>query len=195
MKTAIAKIISGIASPLIISILLCFSLVYASSLDLFFALQWSFISILFVFVEGLFVIYGVRKKIFSNYDVSDRKQRPPLFIFTGILCLLYLAFILLFNGPRVLIIGLGGLILGVIIAIVVNQKIKASIHMEAFTAFAVTQGILYGGWWWALIILVPIVAWSRLTLRRHSLPEVLVGTTLGAILVFGIFAVLKYFIM
>ena len=112
-----------------------------------------------------------------------------------LISVLYLAVVLLFDGPRVLILGLGGLILGIAIAIIVNQKIKASIHMEAFTAFAVIEGILFGGYWWLLLLLIPVVAWSRLTLKRHSLPEVIVGTTIGALLVLAMFAIVKYSIM
>ena len=85
--------------------------------------------------------------------------------------------------------------MGIAIAIIVNQKIKASIHMEAFTAFAVIEGILFGGYWWLLLLLIPVVAWSRLTLKRHSLPEVIVGTTIGALLVLAMFAIVKYSIM
>ncbi len=192
MKIITAKIISSVFSPLVISILLCYVLVYASRLDIFFALQWSFISILFVFIVGLYVVYGVKKKFFSNYDVSKREERPRLFIFTGIICVLYFIILYLFDGPRVLYIGLGGLILGTLIAIGVNQKIKASIHMEALTAFATTCSLLFGGIFWYLFLLVPIVAWSRLTLRRHSLSEVIVGTTIGFVLVIFIFTVVKY---
>lgn len=195
MKIFTAKVISGVASPLVISILLCYVLVFASRLDVIFALQWSFISILFVLIEGLFVIYGVKKKFFSNYDVSDRRQRPRLFLFTGFVCLLYLSILIIFNGPRVLFIGLGGLILGTVIAIIVNQKIKASIHMEAFTAFVVTCGLLFGGPLWILVLFIPVVAWSRLTLRRHSVPEVILGTFLGVALVIFLFTIVKYFII
>ena len=52
---------------------------------------------------------------------------------------------------------------------IVNRKIKASVHLAVFSAFAAVLGILYGGIFWGLVLLIPVVAWSRIKLKRHKI--------------------------
>ena len=97
-----------------------------------------------------------------------------------------------FGGPRILLIGLGALLFGIFLAEIINKKIKASIHLAVFVSFGIIAGILYGGIFWLFLILAPVVAWSRVKLKRHILPETIAGTVLGASLVIGSYFIIKY---
>ena len=191
----LARFISVISNPVLLSIPASFVLVFESREDLLYALAWTFVSILFAALLGVFVFWGVKKGVFSDFDISKRQERTPIFIFTGLLSILYFLIIFLSNGPRVLLVALGALLLGVIIADIVNRKIKASIHLAVFSSFAVVLGILYGGIFWVLLLFVPLVAWSRVRLKRHRFLETVAGTLIARLLVIITYLVVKYLLL
>ena len=187
-----ARIISFISNPVLLSIPFSYALVFKSREDFLYALAWTFVSILFASLVGVFVVLAVRKGVFSDFDISKRQERTPIFIFTGLLSVLYFLIVFLLNGPRVLLIALGALLLGVIIADIINRKIKASIHLAVFSSFSVIMGILYGGIFWALLLIAPLVAWSRVKLKKHEPLETIVGGLVGIIIVLMLYVVVKY---
>lgn len=191
----IAQLISIISNPFLISIPLSFALIFKSRGDASYAISWTLVSLLFTALVAGFVYWGVKKGIFSDLDVSIRGERPPLFIFASVVCILYLVLIFMFNGPRVLLIGLGSLLIGIFLANVINSRIKASIHLAVFASFSVILGILYGGIFWILLFLAPIVAWSRIKLKRHTIAETIVGIVLGSLIVMVVYYVVKYFVV
>jgi membrane-associated phospholipid phosphatase len=71
------------------------------------------------------------------------------------------------------------------LVLVITLRWKISMHAAAVTALAVLAWVLYGapGLWLALLI--PVVAWARLRLRRHTPAQVLAGALSGAA-VFGL---------
>jgi len=188
----LARIISGVSNPVFLSIPMSYALVFKSRGDLLYALAWTFVSILFASLVGVFVVLAVRKGVFSDFDISKRQERTPIFIFTGLLSVFYFLIVFLLNGPRVLLIALGALLLGVIIADIINRKIKASIHLAVFSSFSVIMGILYGGIFWVLLLIVPLVAWSRIKLKKHEPLETIVGGLVGIIIVLMLYVVVKY---
>jgi len=189
----LAKFISAVSNPFVISVPISFALVYRASANYYFSLQWTIISLLFTLVVGAFVYFGVRIGIFSDFDISKRAERPPIFIFTSFVGLLYLLTVILLNGPLILIVSSGGLMLGILLESIINRRIKASIHLAVYSALSIIIGILYGGLLWLALLLIPVVAWSRIKLKLHVLPETIVGSTLGISLVMIVYLVIQYF--
>lgn len=195
MILLIARIISIIASPIVVTAPVSYALVFKTSNSAFYSLIWTIVSMLFAATVGLFVFYGVTHGIFSDYDISVRSERKPIFLFSAIISVLYLVIIFLLHGPTILMATLGALVLGVLIESFVNRKIKASIHLAVFSAFAAVLSILYGGIFWLLILLIPIVAWSRIKLKRHTFPETIIGALLGLSIVIILYYVVNYLII
>ena len=193
MINLIAQAISAVASPLVIAIPFSYILIAETTGNHGQALVWSAVSAFFVSLVGAFVWWGVRKGFFTNLDVSDRRQRPKLFLFAAAVCIIYLAIVLYFGGPKIIYVGLGTLLVGIILAEIINLKVKASMHMAIFTAFSIAMGILNSGFFWVLILMIPVVAWSRLRLKRHTMKEVVVGTVFGACIVLAVYGVIQYF--
>lgn len=188
-----AQIISAVANPIILSAPIAYALLLASGNNSYYAFVWSLVSLVFALVIGAFVLVGMRMGYFSNFDVSIRSQRKPVFIFAGLVVLLYFLLILLLNGPRILLLGLGIVLLGVIVAEVINTKIKESMHLAGATAFSFLYAILFGGYFWLLPLFLPaIVAWSRLKLKRHTPLELLIGGAFGLSLVVLFLLIVKY---
>ncbi len=190
----LARLISIIASPLLITAPVSFALVFRTSQDPYYALVWTVVTMLFASFVGLFVLYGVRQGFFSDFDISIKEERRPVFIFAGFVAILYFVAIYLLRGPTILMATIGAFMLGVLINSYVNKKIKASIHLAVFSSLTTVLGILYGGLFWGLVFLIPLVAWSRIKLKRHTFPETLVGTILGTLIVIILYYVVNYFI-
>lgn len=190
-----ALFISAISNPLFISIPFSYFLVLRTSGDPAYSLAWTIISMSFAGLVGLFVLYGVKRGFFSDYDVTKRQERPPLFAFTGIITVLYFIAIFILNGPKILLVSLGALLFAILLAEIINTKIKASMHMAVFSSLSLVLIILYGGAFWLLLLFAPVVAWSRLRLKRHTPREIVAGTILGITIVFAIYLVVKYIIL
>ena len=120
-----------------------------------------------------------RNGSYTNFDVSDRKQRKSVFTFiVPILSVVTLLMYLTGQSINLCLSLLFGLTL-VIISQVVNLYIKSSMHVafHLYLSFLVMTLNLRIGLI-ALLITIPI-AWSRIVLGRHTLKESLVGSVIG----------------
>ena len=187
MITAIARFISFISNPLFVLVPVPFMLVYKTSNDFGYALRWSFYSFAFLFIVVAFVVYGVKRGIFTDLDVSKREQRPLLFTVTVILALLYTLGLYVFHGPFILLITIFGILTGVFISSAVNTKIKASMHVATISAVTSALGIGYSGKYWLLLAIIPVIGWARVQIKRHTVSETIVGAALGCLLSVSMF--------
>ncbi len=126
-------------------------------------------------------------------DVSKRTQRPLLFLVSGILAAIYLGGLFIFNGPKVLIVITIGVIIGIGLASAINTKLKASMHVATISALIFALAIIYNGWYLLTLVLIPLVAWARLRIKRHTLPETVVGGLLGVLLSLCIYGLAMVF--
>ena len=123
---------------------------------------------------------NVRRGTWTNFDVSDRGQRGGLYYAAVPLTLLGAAVLYAAGAPAVMVRGtlvVGGLLLA---ALLLSPFLKTSLHM------------LFAGWCgvllmkampatiWFVPLLIVLLAWSRLHLKRHALPEVIAGLAIGA---------------
>lgn len=187
----LAQLISLLSNPLIVLFPVPFLLIYRVNGDIAAASQWTFITFIFVLLVAIYILLNVEWGKFSDFDVSKREQRPVLFHFSGIIVIFYTLSLLVLNGPRVLYITVFGIILGVILLSFINQYIKASIHLATLTSVLVMVIIFYKVSLLSLF-LIPIVAWSRIKINRHSLMETITGTVFGFLLTLLMYTTLKY---
>lgn len=124
---------------------------------------------------------GVRKGKYTNIDVSDRVQRQRWFTTITILLMVVTGVIWLTNQQYSLRLAVTLACALLICALYINKVIKASMHMtfHAFVSllilhFNMTAGIIF-------LVLLPILGWSRLYLKRHFFNEVVVGTCMGGL--------------
>ena len=154
-----ARLISFLFHPFFISILATFLLVFKNTQSLFAALEWTFFTGVFISAIFLFEYYGVKRGYFSNFDISRRKQRAPLYTFAIVTLLVVIFSLLILHGPNQLIIGATSLAVSLLILNIVNMKIKASVHVAGISAFILSMAIIYGGFSYIAMILIPIIAW------------------------------------
>jgi membrane-associated phospholipid phosphatase len=123
--------------------------------------------------------YGVRGLpffLFSCYVLflSDRKKRVQSFIpFFGI-CAVFFSCMLVWQNSGLTGFGVGllGWLLGFAL---ITLRTKISGHMAILTLTLGYCILWFGAYWLIGLIFLPLVAWSRLVLKRHTLVEVIGG--------------------
>ena len=192
---AFAKAISFFLGPVFILLPIPFILVAKFTQDYSYALKWTVFSYAFILAVALFVIIGVMLGVFSNFDVSKREQRPLLFSFCAFAAFCYVLSLLILNGPKVLFIGFFAIILGLISIIIINKWIKASVHLAAATSVLLFIGIVYQGYFFLLLSIIPLLAWSRVKTKEHTPMETIIGSILGIVITLIVYLVSKQFLL
>lgn len=187
----IARAISFLTNPIFVLFPIPYLLVYRFGYGHIYAVKWTLFSFVFLAVAGIFVIYEVKNKVFSDMDVSKREQRPLLFAVIAGITAIYLLSLYFLKAPAELFVSVWGVMVGILLATIVNTRIKASLHVCSITAVCLTIVRLYY-LSPVILLIIPIVAWSRVKIRRHSVPEVFSGFILGMILPGLMYILLKY---
>ncbi len=193
MKSSLARFISFIFNPILLLIFVPLFLLYKVDNDLNYALTWTAYTFFFLLAMTLFIKYMVSRGVFTNMDVSKREQRPLLFGMSMVLTTFYLGGLFLLNGPRILIIITIGIMIGIILSSIINTRLKASMHVATISALIFALAIVYNGYYLLSLFLIPLVAWARLKIKRHTLPETVVGGLLGILLSLCIYGLVKAF--
>jgi hypothetical protein len=180
-----AKIIGIILHPVVLALTGIFVIVQKNSQSLTEAIYWTFLSGLFSLIIGAFVLFGVKKGFFNNFDVSNQKQRVILYPFVILIVVMFGILVFATKGPVILIQSSIIFSLSLMLLDLVNSKIKASIHVASVSALATGLVLLYGLQYLPAFLLVPISAYARVTGRRHTLSEVIVGAVCGVLLTLG----------
>jgi membrane-associated phospholipid phosphatase len=188
MRERIAWLISNILNPFLMSGAVLVLLAFHDTTTTGEALKWSAItlaiSVLPVFVVVIWLVK--RRKMDGLYD-NTRRQRRLVYILASLLGAIGCGAMWLFNAPELLAVTFTAGFAELVIFMAINYYWKISLHM-AFTAGAVTVVTLVYGVeaLWTLVFL-PLVGWSRVQLKQHTLAQVISGGALAAAIVAGVF--------
>jgi len=130
---------------------------------------------------GLLLFRGFQSGRWSDPDVSIRAERVRFYPWAISISVGAVIVLLLSHVPAFALRGATMTVLLLIIAALINFRIKLSLHAlfafySAIILFVVNP--IAGAVAFALAVLV---FWSRLYLKRHDLSETLVGTLLGLV--------------
>ncbi|MEK7517494.1 MAG: hypothetical protein AAB583_03005 [Patescibacteria group bacterium] len=190
-----ARSVSFLLSPLFVLLPIPYILVSRFTDNHIYAIKWMIFSYIFILAIAVFIGVGVLLGIFSNFDVSKREQRPLLFTFTALIIFSYLVSLLIFDGPKILFMAVFALILGLIIIAIVNQWVKASIHVAILTSSVLLMIILYKGYYFLFLLLIPLLSWARVKMREHTILETVVGSIFGVLLTVIVYVASRYFLI
>jgi membrane-associated phospholipid phosphatase len=175
----IAKMVSTIGNPVVIGL---FYGVYIQYISLM-AGHYDFMPIIFTLLmiapTAAFIYWKVKKKEYTDYDVSNRVKRNSLYNFVLPLIFILNITLFIFNFPIKVKLVAATFLLNVSIATILNKTIKASMH----TSFC----FLFANLFYPINIFIAVflffsgflVLWSRVFLNRHSVKEVVAGFILG----------------
>jgi membrane-associated phospholipid phosphatase len=130
---------------------------------------------------GVLMVRQVRKGEWANVDASNRTERPILFAVSIVAFALLLGAALLFRPASFLVRGALGVLIMLAVCAGATKWIKVSLHMAVAALATMTLLLLGSPAGWFLLAMLPLLAWSRLALRRHSVAEVVIGLVIGAL--------------
>ncbi len=132
-------------------------------------------------VPTAYVIVLMKRGVFENFHVSDRRQRKYLFPVL-ILCFAITVF-LLWRDPaigRLVVATLAFGLPNVILIALISLRFKVSLHCAGIGGMLPAVAYPFGKAGLILgIASLALTGWSRVKLREHSLAEVIAGSILG----------------
>jgi hypothetical protein len=122
----------------------------------------------------------VRRGKWENVDASDRANRPILYAVGGVGLVALLAYLFLLRPESFMMRGAIAILAMMAVCAAATRWIKVSLHMAFATLAAAALALGRSPLGYALLLTLPVLAWARLALRRHTIPEVALGTCIGA---------------
>lgn len=196
-KERFAKIVSFAMHPIVFALLVPFLVIYKQSASLLYGLKWTFFCSFFLFLVMAGLFFVRKKEFLSDIDISDKDQRHIFYSIATLAGILFFIAALIFKGVffPLSVVSLG-IVLGVVIFDLINYYMKISIHAAIVCAYIITFGMLYGFWpFVAVSWILPLVAWSRLYLKKHTKMELIVGALAGACITLATFLIGKLLIL
>lgn len=111
----------------------------------------------------------------SDMDATLRKQRPPVLFIKQLSLGIGLYFVFLWGTPQYIQLMVWWFLIAAS-EFLISFFWKVSIHMTAITMVVMTLIILGGPLYVVTAVLLPLIAWSRLVLKKHELSQLIIGT-------------------
>jgi membrane-associated phospholipid phosphatase len=122
----------------------------------------------------------VRRGVWQNVDASNRTERPILYIVGGVTLAALLAYLMVMSSQSFMVRGVVVTLGMIVVCALATRWIKVSLHMAFATLAATTLALMRAPAGYVLLLILPALMWSRLTLDRHAPAEVALGTLIGA---------------
>ena len=188
MKKRIASLTSNILNPFLVSFVFILLLSFKSTPSALDAIKWSLISVAasILPVFGV-IIYLVRSQKLESIFINVRKQRTKIYLLAVVCAGVGYVILYYLEAPKELIATFAAGFSAVVVFMCVNFLWKISLHTAFVTASVTVLIILYGSITAVTVVLVPLIAWSRIELKHHSLAQVITGALLAALIVVVVF--------
>jgi len=173
-----AYVISQVGSPPIVMALS----ILLSAAVMAQALAWMWASVyvtLAIALPVLQLVWLLHRGQVADLDVRRREQRSKPMIFMLVCGAVGWAVLAIGSAPLVLILIAGAALFQTTVIFLITLRWKISVHCSA-AAGAATIVLLVVGTPLPLLLGVPLVAWSRIRLRHHTLAQTIAGSLLGA---------------
>ncbi len=173
----VARHVSNILSPAAISVPFVMAVALYHTRNILAALTYACVTLFFLsFGPMAYIIVGVRRGKFTDVDVSIRSQRLRPFLFALASTLVGLGVLSLIHAPKnletlVLISIISGLVM-----MFITLWWKISLHASSLAGVLTMLTALYGNSILPAFMLVVLVCWSRVVLRRHTIAQVVAGS-------------------
>lgn len=185
MKTKIANIISDVFNAYLGLFISTFLVIFKER-DLI--PNWEFILFLTISLPLIQVFLFKYFKLIDNLEISDRKQRPMFHLFATIPNIIILFIALNGSSPLFVSILLVSLSINIVMGIVsIFWKMSGHLIYLSSSAYIILK--LYFSWPLLIFffLLLPLVAWARVHLQRHTIAQVIAGSIMGILIAFLIF--------
>jgi len=190
--TDVARIFSTIFNPFLTALALFVLVAHAKSKDTPTFWFFLFTSTFFTSIGPmLYVLWLYAHDKISDLDMSVRGERERVFGIFVIFYALGTLVLWLLRAPPLLTASMAGYMGASLVTQYITRYWKISTHALGISAPLVVLIYLYGLQPLPFLVLIPIVGWSRIYLRAHTILQVAAGTGLGIASVLLFFRVFK----
>lgn len=190
MQEKIAKILTRIFGPSVELLVLFFLILFTTGLS------WSEIKILLpvTFILELVLpigtmLYLLYTKKITDFDITDRKQRPMFF--GMVLTFYFISLVVIYFYGNDLFFQIKALVFGaMVVGTIITAKWKISVHLAANTLTIILFSFLLSYYFVFLIVLLPVVAWTRHVLKKHTPAQMLAGVILSSLIILPLLYIL-----
>jgi len=152
---------------------------------------WAGIHILLaVLAPLLYLVWLVRRGLVTDLDVQLRQQRIKPMTFTTVCAGLAWLVLVLGAAPQPMVVLAGALWVQAVVTFAITLRWKVSVHCAAAAGTATVLWFLMG-MPLPLLVGVPLIAWSRARLRRHTLAQIIAGVLLGLTIFLAAFSLMR----
>ena len=189
IKTA-AKVISRISGPLVgLPIWLILIVVFANT-SLAETLREIVILATVAFaIPAAYLVFAFRRHSIEDLEISKREQRPVFFFLITFFHALAAAVAFAMKFPEEVIAFLFIASVLALVYSVITLFWKISMHILSGVIWATLLAYIFGPWWFLIGIAILPIAWSRLYLRLHTLPQMVTSLFLAVIVLMLGFAI------
>ncbi len=185
----LAEVISVVFEPFTVSFLAL--LLVVNSLNISFSTKvfWFVSAVLLGGLPPLVVlIYEKRVGKIHDWFMTNRLERRDVQLAWFFGSALFLLFASYFSAPRLLMaLSLTLLLLSLLITFA-TLFWKISVHMVGVSLFVLLLLLVFSANFLFLTVLIPLVAWARMTLKAHTLSQVTVGSIVTIIITYAVFS-------
>jgi membrane-associated phospholipid phosphatase len=183
LHVQIARYVSNILSPISVSIPFVFLVALYHAQNTFAALSYASAVLFFMSIGPMiYILVGVRQGKFTDIDVSVRSQRSGPFLFGILSAFVGLLILSFFHEPKDLQTVMLAVIACGTILMLITLWWKISMHASALAGAVTMLTALYGNIILPAYLLLILVCWSRVVLRRHTTAQVIAGSLLSIFL-------------
>ena len=179
----VARWISRIASPPFMAV----GGAILSAYEIANRTAWFWVIYIIVFnimVPSAYILWLKKKGKVTDFDVYLREQRFwPYVVSLSCGGISWLAMAVL-HAPRLLIILSGATVGQGLLMFLINLRWKISAHAAGTAGVAVLIWQILGAAGSPVLLIIPLVGWSRVRLGRHTLGQVIAGSAIGATIYF-----------
>ncbi|MHB1253140.1 MAG: hypothetical protein ACYCZ1_03130 [Candidatus Humimicrobiaceae bacterium] len=146
---------------------------------------WTSLCILFgSIMPFIFVVFLYKKKIIADLHVPRREDRLKPLLVSNISYLLGYFVFFIFKAPVYLKALFFTSFLTTVLLTIITSFWKISFHTSWITFTSITYYVFFGKWMLLLFLFVPLVAWARVKIKRHTVGQVIAGSLLAFITTF-----------
>jgi len=173
-SNTIAKRISTIMNPFLLTMVVLLIVTYAGSTNLGIFACWAMVILLSFVIVPLAYVY-VKNALAGNKgnSVQDptaffKAHRSQISIIGVISAGLFIPLLVFFDAPLLLSATFVALLGTCLIIALINKYYKASFHLATVTTLIIVAVLIWGKAVLPVLIVIPLVGWARYALHQHS---------------------------
>jgi len=185
----LARVISRVTNPCILSVLVLLLLAYTESTSLR-ILGYSVATVLLflVLIPLVYVYIRTPRRLSGPRLLADPtmflKQHPKdillLSLLLGLPCLAILFFL---KAPSPMLYTLAALLASSIVTALINLFYRVSYHLAAVTILVSMAALTWNQMLLVLLAIIPVIGWAKYQLNQHTLAQLASGIALSSAIV------------